>query len=170
MMTNQPISAQSVATNDEKTIADWADAQAQFRQATKYWLATINPNGKPHVMPIVSVWEDDCVYFTSSPTAQKAKNIAQNPHCVITADDNTLDVIIEGDAHKVIDGDTLERVKTLYAAKYDWPISVEGTAYTAPYAAPSAGLPPYELYEIRLTKAYGFGTEETYGATRWQFS
>lgn len=168
-MTNQPISAKSVATNGENTVAEWLDAQAQFQQATKYWLTTINPNGKPHVMPIFSIWLDDCVYFTSNPDAQKAKNIAQNPHCVITADGKTLDVIIEGEVQRVTDKDTLEKVRQRYADKYNWPITVDGDAYTAPYAAPSAGNPPYQLYEIRLTKAFGFGTDEIYGATRWEF-
>lgn len=169
-MPNQPISAQSVATNDEKTVAEWSDAKAQFDKSDKYWLTTINPKGKPHVRPIFCVWLEDSIYFTSSPDAQKGKNIEVNSHCSICAAGKTLDVIIEGEVQRVTDQAALEKVRQLYKDKYDWPITVEGDAYTAPYAAPSAGKPPYALYQITLTKAFGFGNDEIYGATRWQFA
>ena len=37
-----------------------------------YWLATVRPEGWPHVMPLLSLWLDDAVYFLNSETTRKA--------------------------------------------------------------------------------------------------
>ena len=39
------------------------------------WLATINPDGSPHVMPVGAIWVDDAFYFNSGPGTRKSKNI-----------------------------------------------------------------------------------------------
>jgi len=38
------------------------------------------------------------------------------------------------------------------------------------YGAPSAGPPPYEVYEVIPMTVFGLGTDDPYGATRWRFS
>jgi hypothetical protein len=38
-----------------------------------------------------------------------------------------------------------------------------------PYSAPSAGPPPWDLYEFTPTTAFGVATAEPHGATRWHF-
>jgi hypothetical protein len=58
----------------------------------------------------------------------------------------------------------------LYSSKYGWQLTVRDGAYLADYGAPSAGPPPYELYEVQPVTVFGLGTEEPFGATRWQFS
>ena len=35
--------------------------------------------------------------------------------------------------------------------------------------APTAGPPPYEVYEVTPATAFGFPTDETFTATRWRF-
>jgi hypothetical protein len=46
---------------------------------------------------------------------------------------------------------------------------VEGDAFTAPFSAPSAGPPPWQLYRFTFETAFGVATDEPYGATRWTF-
>jgi hypothetical protein len=121
-------------------------------------------------MPVFGVWSDGALYFTSGEAARKAKNLARNPRCVITATGKSLDLIVEDKAVKVRDEARLQRVAKLYASKYGWHVTVQDGAYSADYGAPSAGLPPYELYEVRPDTVYGLGTDEPYGATRWHFS
>ena len=48
-------------------------------------------------------------------------------------------------------------------------IPVKDGAFTAPYSAPSAGPPPWDLYEFTPTTAFGVATAEPFGATRWRF-
>jgi hypothetical protein len=49
-----------------------------------YWLATVRPEGWPHVMPLLSVWLDDAFYFLTSETTREGKNLAADFRCVTT--------------------------------------------------------------------------------------
>jgi Pyridoxamine 5'-phosphate oxidase len=66
-----------------------------------FWLATVRPDGRPHVMPLGVLWVDGALY--------------------------------------------------------------------AEYSAPSAGPPPWEVYEVTPTTVFGLGTAEPFGATRFNF-
>ena len=170
MANKEPVVEQTIATNGVSTISPWAEAREQLEQAGKYWLATVKPNGQPHVMPVFGIWSEDALYFTSAAAARKARNLARNSHCVITANGKNLDLVIEGEVAKVRDEARLQHVAERYASKYGWHLRVRGGAYLADYGAPSAGPPPYELYEVRPVTVFGLGTEEPFGATRWRFS
>jgi hypothetical protein len=61
-----------------------------------------------------------------------------------------------------------ERLAALYR-EGGWPAEVAGDAFTAPYSAPSAGPPPWQLYRFTLHAAFGAATAEPFGATRWRF-
>lgn len=43
-------------------------------------------------------------------------------------------------------------------------------ALHAEFSAPSAGPPPWYVYEATPTTTYAFGTAEPYGATRFRFA
>lgn len=165
-----PITEKSIATHEATLITSWAEARERLAGAGEYWLATVREDGRPHVMPVLGVWVDDALYFTSNPNAQKAKNLAQNPYCVITTSVKGLDLVIEGKAVKVGDEAKLHRVAEAYADKYDWHVRIQHGAFDADYGAPSAGPPPYEVYEVQVIKGFGFDTNAPHGATRWQFS
>ena len=79
-----------------------------------------------------------------------------------------LDLAFEGTATRVTDEPTLQRLAALYVAQ-GWPVTVKDGAFTAPYSAPSAGPPPWDLYEFTLTTAFGVASAEPHGATRWRF-
>ncbi len=170
MADREPAVEQSIATNGVKTVTPWTEARKQLEQASKYWLATVNLNGQPHVMPVFGVWLESALYFTSGQAVRKARNLAHNSSCVITASGEKLDLIVEGVAVKVRDEARLRRVAERYVSKYGWRVTVREGAYFADYGAPSAGPPPYELYEVRPATVFGLGTDEPYGATRWRFS
>jgi nitroimidazol reductase NimA-like FMN-containing flavoprotein (pyridoxamine 5'-phosphate oxidase superfamily) len=170
MANREPVIEQSIATNGIKTVTPWTEASEQLEQASTYWLATVKPNGQPHVMPVLGVWLDSALYFTSGEAARKARNLARNSHCVITAAGRNLDLVVEGEAVKVRDEAELQRVADRYASKYGWRVTVRDGAYFADYGAPSAGPPPYELYKVQPATVFGLGTDEPYGATRWRFS
>ncbi|HET7090446.1 MAG TPA: pyridoxamine 5'-phosphate oxidase family protein [Anaerolineae bacterium] len=132
------------------------------------WLATVRPDGRPHVMPLGALWVDGAIYFTAGPTTRKAKNLALNPHCVITVATYDFDLVVEGEATKVADEAKLQRIADVYAAS-GWHPTVRDGAFYAEYSAPSAGPPPWEVYEVTLTTVFALGTAEPYGATRWRF-
>jgi len=132
------------------------------------WLATVRPDGRPHVMPLGVLWMDDAFYFTASPGTRKAKNLARNPHCVITVATYDFDLVVEGQAAKVTDEARLQRIADLYADS-GWQPTVRDGAFYADYSAPSAGPPPWEVYEVTPWTVFALGTAEPYGATRWRF-
>ncbi len=134
------------------------------------WLATVRPDGRPHVMPLGVLWVDGAFYFTSGAATRKAKNLAQNPHCAITVATHDFDLVLEGDAVKVTDPAKVARVAEACRAD-GWPASVDesGTSLTADYSAPSAGPSPWDVYEFAPETVYALGTSEPYGATRWRF-
>lgn len=79
-----------------------------------------------------------------------------------------IDLVLEGEAVRVTSKETLETVAALYRER-GWPAEVEGDAFTAPYSAPSAGPPPWDLYRFTYHMAFGVTSEEPWGATHWRF-
>lgn len=79
-----------------------------------------------------------------------------------------MDIVFEGEAVRVTDGPTMERVAARFR-EGGWPVQVERDAITAAYNAPSAGPPPWHLYRFTFHTAIGNATAEPHGATRWRF-
>jgi len=132
------------------------------------WLATSNPDGKPHVMPVGILFIDDAFYFTSGPKTRKARNIARNPDSVISIATHDFDLVVEGSATRVVDQAHLQRIADAFK-KEGWEPTVVKGGLTANYSAPSAGPPPWQVYEVKPETIFALGTSEPYGATRWNF-
>jgi general stress protein 26 len=133
-----------------------------------YWLATVRPDGRPHVAGVGALWVDGRFYFTSGAGTRKSRNLAENPNCVISVSLSGLDLVVEGTARLVTDKPTLRHLAERYAAQ-GWPASVSDGALTAEYSAPSAGPAPWNLYVVTASTAFGVAAAEPFGATRWRF-
>jgi pyridoxamine 5'-phosphate oxidase-like protein len=133
-----------------------------------FFLATVRPDGGPHVAGVGPVWSDGKFYIVSGPKTRKSRNLAHRPDCVISVNLPGLDLVVEGTARRVTDQPTLQRLVKLYNAR-GWPATVDGDAFTAPYSAPSAGPPPWDLYGVTPKTAFGVASAEPHGATRWRF-
>lgn len=149
----------------------WSRALDQLQDDSvkkTYWLATVRPNGRPHVAGVGVLWLDGKFYFTSGEGTRKSRNLAENPNCVVSVTLPDLDLVVEGTATQVTDSATLQRIAERYAAQ-GWPASVGDGAITAPYSAPSAGPAPWRLYAVTPNTAFGVATAEPNGAMRWRF-
>jgi pyridoxine/pyridoxamine 5'-phosphate oxidase len=153
-------------SSPDATLTPWAEARGRLEKAEVYWLATVRPDGRPHVTPVLSVWLESALYFCTGDSERKAKNLAHNAHCVLTTGCNALheglDLVVEGEAVQVSDEATLQRVANTYASKYDWHFSVRDGAF---YGEGGRAL----VYEVAPTKAFGYGKGESFSATRWRF-
>jgi hypothetical protein len=165
-----PIETSSVSKTEEQEITPWETAREQLADAPQYWISTVDPDGRPHAVPVFAVWLNGHLYSTSNKDARKAKNLEQNPLVSITASVEGFDLMVEGRAVRNTDHATLEAVAKLYIEKYDWQVTVEDGAFDAPGGAPAAGAPPYQIYQITLEKAFAFATSDPKGATRYTFS
>ncbi|MGH2588195.1 MAG: pyridoxamine 5'-phosphate oxidase family protein [Dehalococcoidia bacterium] len=150
------------------TAVPWNEAEQQLQKAEVFWLSTVRPNGRPHVVPLIAVWLDGALYFSTSEAENKAKNLAKNTQVAITTGSNALteglDFVVEGEAVAVRDDAKLRRVADAYAAKY-------GEGWRLP------GRDGVLVFEVTPTKAFGFGRGDAQGPppqggfsqTRWRF-
>jgi hypothetical protein len=134
-----------------------------------FFVATVRPDGRPHSAGVGATWLDGDLYFVSGPGTLKSRNLAANPACSVSVRLRDIDLVLEGNANRVTDPSTLERVAAVYRTG-GWPATVDGDALTAPYSAPSAGPPPWYVYRLALHTAIGVATAEPHGATRWDFA
>jgi nitroimidazol reductase NimA-like FMN-containing flavoprotein (pyridoxamine 5'-phosphate oxidase superfamily) len=132
------------------------------------WLSTVRPDGKPHVMPIGVLFVDNAFYFNTGPKTRKARNIARNPSSVITIATDDFDLVIQGPARRIEDTAHLQRIADAFK-KQGWEPTVVKGGLTAKYSAPSAGPPPWNVYEVKPETIFALGTADPYGATRWNF-
>ena len=149
----------------------WSRALKQLESSSTgtFWIATTRPDGRPHVAGIGALWVDGKIYFVSGARTRKSRNLAANPSCVFSVSLTGMDLVIEGTAIRVADRPTLLRLAKRYADQ-GWPARVSGTALTAPYSAPSAGPPPWNLYVVRPSTVFGVASSDPPGATRWRFA
>jgi nitroimidazol reductase NimA-like FMN-containing flavoprotein (pyridoxamine 5'-phosphate oxidase superfamily) len=167
-MTNkEPVAElQPQFSSDGATTTAWTKAHERLEKAEVYWLATVRPDRRPHVTPVVAIWLDRALYFCTGPDERKAKNLARNAHCVVTTGCNALseglDLMVEGDAVKVSDEARLQRVADRYAAKYGPPFNFTVRDF---YGEGVKAL----VYEVTPTTAFGFGKGESFSQTRWRF-
>ncbi len=66
-----------------------------------HWLATVRPDGRPHLMPIIAFWIDGAFHFLAGLETRKGRNLAADERCVIGTGNLTLpsmDIIVEGRA------------------------------------------------------------------------
>jgi hypothetical protein len=145
----------------------WSTAREALEagRAERYWLATVGPDGEPHLAGMGCRWFDGRLYFVSGASTRKSKNLERNPACVISAQLPDLDVTLRGVAERVSDEDIVSRLAALYADN-GWPAHANGSVLEADYSAPSAGPPPWDLWVLRAISAVGVGGG---GAMRWHF-
>ena len=145
--------------------------RSDLQDAALYWLTTVRPEGRPHVVPLLGVWFDGALYFCTGPSERKAKNLALNAHCVLTTGCNGLDgldIVVEGDAVTVSDSTERASVADTYESKY-------GTQFTAPEGTwfglgDAIRRGDVVLYRVAPSTVFGFGKGTPFSQTRWSFS
>ena len=103
---------------DQQGILPWTWVTKQMNGCRTFWVGTIHPENRPHVMPVWGVWVDDAFYFSTGRKSRKGRNLAANPACTVTNDDGEEAVIVEGSAEEVKDAAVLEQVAGAYKKKY----------------------------------------------------
>lgn len=123
----------------------------RFAANRNYYIATVTPKGQPHVMPVWGVWSGGKFFFSTGSTSRKGRNLAKNPNVVITTEDATAPIILEGTATIA---KTYKTAATAYEKKYDFQLT------------PDIG----DIYVVTPAKAFAFiEAAEDFGetATRW---
>ena len=113
-------------------------------------------------------WVDGRYYFSGSPRSRKIRNIEHDPRCAFGVAIHGYDVALEGRAARVTDEAMLQRLAGVFA-EGGWAPTVADGGFTHDFSAPSAGPPPWYVYEFTPEDAYAVATKEPGGATRWTF-
>jgi hypothetical protein len=135
---------------------------------TPSFLGTVRPDGRPHSAAIGVAYHDGDLWFTSGPGTRKSRDLAADPACTISLRLDGIDLVAEGEAHRVTDTAKVEEIAALYR-EGGWPAQAAGDVITAAFSAPSAGPPPWHVYRLHLETVFGVGLREPYGASRWRF-
>lgn len=142
-----------------------------------HWLATVRPDGRPHLMPIIAFWIDGAFHVLAGKGTRKGRNLASDERCVIATGNLTIpsmDLIVEGRAMPITEESTLRRLAELFGGE-GWPLEVRGTDVYGPHG-PTAGPPPYAMYRLDPTTVFGlpgmfgmFEHDASHKPTRWTF-
>jgi nitroimidazol reductase NimA-like FMN-containing flavoprotein (pyridoxamine 5'-phosphate oxidase superfamily) len=155
---NDPVTTLDARFSDaDAQPTSWEATQEVLENAQITWLTTVRADGRPHVTPLVAVWLDGALHFTTGPEEQKAVNLVRNPHVVLTTGNNTwdegLDVVVEGEARRVMDRRTLERLAAAWRTKWDgqWEFEVADDRFRNDVGGPSL------VFAVKPTKVLAFG-------------
>ncbi|MGN6444161.1 pyridoxamine 5'-phosphate oxidase family protein [Amnibacterium sp.] len=80
----------------DEGLLEWAAVEDRLVAARHYWMATVRPDGRPHLIPRWGVWLEGRFYYDGSPATRHARNLAANPACSLALEDGAHAVIVEG--------------------------------------------------------------------------
>jgi hypothetical protein len=108
-----------IPTSIEGTLP-WSHVGERMAKARNYWIGTIHPEGRPHVMPVWGVWVDDTLYFGGGPDTRWSRNLAANPQVAVHLESGDDVIIVEGSVDRITDPKhpLLPRIDDAYEAKY----------------------------------------------------
>ena len=154
-------------SSEGATPLPWEDGRGRLEHAEIYWLTTVREDGRPHVTPLIAIWQEGALHFATGPQEQKAQNLTHNAHVAVTTGCNALgegvDIVLEGDAVPVHDEARLQRLADAYAEKYGWHFAVRDGDF---HGDGGRAL----VFAVAPAKALGFGKGEPYSQTRWTFA
>jgi hypothetical protein len=136
---------------------EWPSVVDRLRAASAYWLATVTPSHRPHVVPVWGVFvRDDLFLEIGAPETAKARNLATNPAVVVHLDGVDDAVILFGTAARARPDPALgSELAAAFRAKYAG-YAPEATAWD------DGGL-------VRIEPATLLAWRDMPTATRWRF-
>ena len=138
----------------------WSWADERLRRSHDFWLATVWPDGRPHVMPVWGVWDGSALWFSTSNTSRKSRNLLANARFVLTTDNALEPVIVEGAVELVSELPRIETFVRLLNEKYE-------TDYDTSFQDPAVN----RTFFMQPERAFGLTEADFTGSpTRWTFS
>ena len=119
------------------------------------------------------MWHAGALHFSTADTEQKAVNLRANPHVTLTTGCNHweegLDVVVEGDAIRISDQDTLESLASVWATRWDgrWKYLVRDGCF---YQYDEHEVLPDSIFVFKVSpiKVFAFAKGH-FSHTRYQF-
>jgi hypothetical protein len=143
----------------KKGLLPWSHVVERMTPPKAYWVATVDPQGRPHATPVDGVWVDDALYFGGSLQTKWTRNLAANPNACIHIGLDYDVVIMHGvaEAMRPVDRALAERIASAVNEKYGYGVPAEH--YTHPQ-------PGAHRFKPRVVMAWSKALAD---ATRWRF-
>lgn len=122
-------------SNPDAEATSWDATRTSLEQAELFWVTTVRSDGRPHTAPLVAVWSDEALHFSTGLGEQKEVNLRHNRRVILMTGrndwDQGLDIVVEGEAERVEDRDRLERAAAAWTTKWDgrWHYIVTDTGF-----------------------------------------
>jgi hypothetical protein len=85
------------------------------------WLATVRPDGRPHLVPIWFVWLDEKLFISTALESVKAQNLLANPRASAALEDGNQPAIAECTS-RLVEAPYPRSVVEAFFKKYEWDI------------------------------------------------
>lgn len=95
---------------------------ARLAVEANIWLASVRPDGRPHLVPLWFVWSGGQIYLCIQMASVKARNMLQAPQVALSLESGSDPVVIEGDAAFAM-RPWPDAVVGGFLAKYNWLIT-----------------------------------------------
>lgn len=105
-----------------KGLLPWSWAEQRLKKSHNYWITTVKPNGAPHTMVVWGLWQDGRFLFSTGSKSRKARNLEQNPHCIVCTEHAHEAIIVEGIA-EIADMAARRKMLPPYERKYKFDMS-----------------------------------------------
>ncbi len=113
-----------------------------------FWLSTTDADGPPHMTAVGAFWVEGRYYFCGSPRSRKIRYIERDPRSRLRRRRPRLRRGARGPCHpRHRRHARLQRLAAVFA-EGGWAPTVAGGGFTHDYSAPSAGPPPWYVYEF----------------------
>jgi general stress protein 26 len=168
---NAPVTTLDQEYSDPAAVAtQWDETRRALETAELFWVATVRPDGRPHMTPVVAVWAEDAVWFSTGAMEVKFANMRANPSVVLLTGcnrwDGGLDVVVEGQAVRVSDDETLARIAEAFTARWDgrWRFLARDGAFHDPDGRGEA-----LVFAVRPVKVFAHAKGDPFGMTAHRF-
>jgi len=165
-----PTTGKGTEVEEATRSLDWPDVERRLALNGWFWLASVRPDGAPHMMPLFATWSEPVLFIVSKDSARKSRNLDADGRCVVSTEADGAHLVVEGNANRVRDRATLERASAAFQQTYGWPTTVAGDQLDADYGAPTSGGPPYRVYQIAPTKIFALPINGSFLPTRLRFA
>jgi PPOX class probable F420-dependent enzyme len=153
-----------VAPPDQGTgLLPWAWALDRMRDSHNFWLATVWPDGRPHLTPVWAVWDDRGLWFSAGPRSRKIRNIQAGCRVSVSTEDPESFVVLEGTSELVTEHERLVRFVAVVNVKYRTEYPVE---FFTPEQAVVAKVFPEWAFGMRSSDFDGSPTRWTFPSDR----
>jgi PPOX class probable F420-dependent enzyme len=94
------------------------------RDARNVWLATVRPDGRPHLAPVWFVHVDGRLWIGTGRSSVRVSNLRANPRASASLEDGNAPLVAEGTV-VVHEAERPPAVVDAFRGKYGWDITVE---------------------------------------------